>query len=212
MSMGDIMKILLLGSTGRVGSIIVKLLIEAGHEVTVLIRNKEKLTMKHSNLIVIEGNSLNKQDLDIATNKVEGVISALNTDNNQTIHMTMSTLIPILERKKIHRFVTIGTAGILQSRIQPSKLKYLSSESKRKSTKAAEDHEKAYHLLKQSTLDWTIICPTYLPDGPITKIYRTEIDFLPVEGSSISTGDTAYFTVKEFFQNDSSRKRVGICY
>ena len=98
-------------------------------------------------------------------------------------------IIEAMENEGIQRIITIGTAGILQSRTTPNLLRYQSSESKRKSTRAAEEHHKVYDLLKQSTLEWTIVCPTYLPDGERLGEYRVERDFLPDGWSeNISSG------------------------
>lgn len=206
------MKILLLGATGRVGSFLVNLLLDANIELVLLVRDESKITIQHDLLTVLSGNTLNVQDLQKATENVNGVISALNTDGVNTLSRTMELLIPLLEKKNINRIVTIGTAGILQSRLVPSTLRYLSPESKRKSTTAAIDHERAYQFLKASQLNWTVVCPTYLPDGPIRKKYRLVENFLPLDGKSISTGDTAYFAFKEFFECKYNRTRVGISY
>ncbi|PGL71912.1 NAD(P)H-binding protein [Bacillus sp. AFS055030] len=205
------MKILVLGATGRVGSFLVDLLLEAKCEVIAFVRDEQKITIRHEALTVLKGNTLNEKDLNLALENVDGVISALNTGGENILSKTMEILIPLLEMKKIDRIVTIGTAGILQSRVDPTVLRYLSSESKRKSTTAATDHEKAYNLLNGSQLNWTIVCPTYLPDGPVTKNIRVEKDFLPIGGESITTGDTAFFAFKEFFECNFSKSRVGIC-
>lgn len=206
------MKILLLGATGRVGTHILDLLLEKNHEVKVLVRDEQKISIQHPLLTVLKGNALDFADLKKAINDVDGVISALNTDNNNTLSTSMKLLVPLLEQVHIQRIVTIGTAGILQSRVEPQTLRYLSSESQRKSTTAAADHEKAFHVLDASQLVWTIVCPTYLPDGAITKNYRVSENFLPSEGKSITTGDTAHFAVNEFFEQQYKQTRVGISY
>jgi len=58
--------------------------------------------------------------------------------------------------------------GILNSRTESGKLRYQSNESKRKITRAAKEHHKVYELLESADLDWTTVCPTYLPDGEHT--------------------------------------------
>lgn len=206
------MRILLLGATGRVGKQILDLLLEANHEVTVLVRDVQKVTIQHPLLNIIQGDVLQREIVRESIEGIDGVISALNTNENETLSNSMQILVPLLEELHIQRIVTIGTAGILQSRVEPTILRYLSSESKRKSKTAAEDHEKVFHILNGSQLNWTIICPTYLPDGQMTKNYRVSKNFLPAEGKSISTGDTAHFAVKEFFEENFSQYRVGICY
>jgi len=206
------MNILLLGSTGRVGSIILDLLLKTQHSITVIVRDPNKLSNQRANLNVIPADVLDEKTLSNTLSNIDGVISSLNTDGNDTLSKTTEQIIPMLVSNNIRRIVTIGTGGILNSRVDPNLLRYKSSESKRKSQTAAIDHEKAYNLFKNSNLDWTIVCPTYLPDGNVTNNYRIEEDFLPLNGQSISTGDTAQFAVTEFFNCNHIGKRVGISY
>ena len=133
---------------------------------------------------------------------IDVVISALSTDGATTLSESMPHIIEAMENEGIQRIITIGTAGILQSRTTPDVLRYQSSESKRKLTRAAEDHHKAYELLNQSSLQWTIVCPTYLPDGDRLGEYRVERDFLPVDGVKIHVSDTAEFTYKQINSNE----------
>ncbi|TSI02561.1 NAD(P)-dependent oxidoreductase [Lysinibacillus sp. BW-2-10] len=206
------MNILILGATGRVGSQIVTYALQDGHHVTLLVRTPEKIQINHENLTIIQGNVLNKDDLIRAMDGIDIVISALNTDGTTTLSESMLLIIDTMENKGIKRIVTIGTAGILQSRTTPSVLRYQSSESKRKSTRAAEEHHKVYDLLKHSTLDWTIVCPTYLPDGERLGKYRVERDFLPVDGVKITVSDTAEFAYRQIQSNNYIKSRVGIAY
>ncbi|SHR62511.1 putative flavin reductase [Mycobacteroides abscessus subsp. abscessus] len=206
------MNILILGATGRVGSQIVTYALHDSHHVTVLVRTKEKIQINHGNLTIIQGNVLNKDDIVRAMNGTDIVISALNTDGTTTLSESMPLIIEAMENEGIKRIITVGTAGILQSRTTPNALRYQSSESKQKSTRAAEEHHKVYDMLKQSTLTWTIVCPTYLPDGERTGKYRIERNFLPQGGAKISVPDTAEFTFKQITASDYIKSRVGIAY
>ena len=206
------MNILILGATGRVGSQIVTYALNDSHNVTVLVRSPEKIQIKNENLTIIKGNVLSKQDIERAIHGIDLVISALNTDGTTTLSESMPHIIEAMEKERIKRIITIGTAGILQSRTTSNLLRYQSSESKRKSTRAAEEHHKVYDILKQSTLEWTIVCPTYLPDGEKTGVYRIERNFLPVDGVKISVQDTAEFTYKQIQTSEYMKTRVGIAY
>lgn len=117
-----------------------------------------------------------------------------------------------MNEANIVRIVTIGTAGILESRIEPGKLRYEEKNSFRQSTFAVEEHHKMYDLLRKSRLDWTIVCPTYLPDGDARGNYRIERDYLPVDGQQITVGDTAAFAYSELINSDYVGYRVGIAY
>ncbi|KGR74344.1 NAD(P)-dependent oxidoreductase [Ureibacillus manganicus] len=206
------MNILVLGATGRVGSEIVKLAVNDGHHVSAIVRTPEKIQLNNENLKIIQGDVLNKEDIDRAMHGIDVVISALNTDGTTTLSESMPHIIKAMENEGISRIVTVGTAGILQSRATPELLRYQSSESKRKLTRAAEEHHKVYDLLKQSILDWTIVCPTYLPDGERLGEYRVERDYLPVDGTKIHVPDTAEFTYKQIQSNEYIKARVGIAY
>lgn len=206
------MKILVLGATGRVGSQIVTYALHDRHHVTAFVRTPEKIQINNENLTIIQGNVLNMDDIVRAMHGIDVVISALNTDGTTTLSESMPLIIEAMENEGIKRIITVGTAGILQSRTTPNSLRYQSSESKQKSTRAAEEHHKVYDLLNQSTLEWTIVCPTYLPDGERLGIYRMEQNFLPEGGTKISVSDTAEFTFKQIKERDYIKSRVGIAY
>lgn len=206
------MNILLLGATGRVGGEILKLALLDGHQVTALVRTPEKLIFTHRNLKIVQGNVRNSQHVEAAMDTCETVISALNTDNSDTLSQAMPVIIEAIQKAGITRIITVGTAGILQSRTNPAFLRYQIRDASRKYTTAAEDHHKAYLQLSQTDLDWTIVCPTYLPDGERVGQYRIERDFLPVNGKQISTADTADFTYQQLKNHEFIRSRVGIAY
>jgi uncharacterized protein len=206
------MNILVLGATGRVGSHIITYALNDKHNVTLLVRTPEKIQVKNKNLTIIQGNVLNRNDIVRAIRGIDIVISALNTDGSTTLSESMPLIINAMEKEGIKRIITVGTAGILQSRITPSLLRYQSSESKQKSTRAAKEHHNVYKMLKQSSLDWTIVCPTYLPEGERLGKYRINRDYLPEGGIKISVLDTAEFTYKQIGTSDYIKERVGIAY
>ena len=207
------MNLLILGGTGRVGSKIVSYALRDGHQVTVLARTPEKLGLNHDEkLKVIQGNVLNENDIMAAMRGIDVVISALNTDGSTTLTDSMPLIINAMEQEVIRRIITVGTAGILQSRTTPNLLRYQSSESKRKSTRAAEEHHRVYEMLRESTLDWTIVCPTYLPDEASQDEYRVQTNYLPEGGTKISVSDTAQFVYNQIKNTEFIKLRVGIAY
>ncbi|EJL29068.1 NAD(P)-dependent oxidoreductase [Brevibacillus sp. BC25] len=207
------MKLLLLGATGRVGRHILDYALKDGHEITILVRSADKLPhLTDENVRVLTGNVLDQKHVASAMGGVDAVISALGTDKATTLSEGTPHIIEAMKREGVSRIITVGTAGILQSRVSPDLLRYQSSESRQKLTRAAEEHHKAYSLLEQSELDWTIVCPTYLPDGEYTGTYRVEAHQLPVEGMQISVPDTAEFTYQQLSTSEYIRARVGIAY
>jgi len=205
------LKIALFGATGRVGQEVLKLALADGHEVTVLVRSPEKVAV-HEKLIVIEGDVREGENVARAIAGADVVFSALGTGKATTLTEAVPHFIQNMSEMGMKRIVTIGTAGILQSRNDSDKLRYEAGDSNRKLTFAAEEHHKVYDMLRESKLDWTIVCPTYLPAGEAVGKYRVLQDLLPEEGKKITVGDTAEFAYRELIEGKYIGDRVGIAY
>lgn len=205
------MNITIFGATGRVGEEILKRALADGHQVKALVRSPDKLEA-HENLEMMIGDVRNQEDIERVIEGAELVFSALGTDRTTTLSEAAPLITEAMEKRGIQRLITIGTAGILNSRLTPGVLRYQGGDSNRKLTFAAEEHEKVYRLLEASELDWTIVCPTYLPDGEACGHYRTEKDLLPEDGREITVGDTAEFAYKQMGNSEFLRSRVGISY
>lgn len=107
--------ILVLGATGHVGKVLVKLLLDKNYSVVVLVRNSKKLNLKHKNLTVIQGNVMDDNDLSNALFKVTIVISVLGHGFRTSFPIqekTMIKLFPLMEKNKIKRFITVTGAGL----------------------------------------------------------------------------------------------------
>ncbi|WP_335872059.1 NAD(P)-dependent oxidoreductase [Bacillus sp. 2205SS5-2] len=206
------MKICLLGATGRVGSILLEKMIKAGYEVSILVRQPLKVRISSTNLSIIQGDVLIEANVEQAMTNCDMVVSCLGTDGKDTLSKSMPLLLKTMRQKKIKSIISIGTAGILQARSYPTTYRFLTNESKRKSTKAAEDHLKVYLMLHKSKMNWTIVCPTYLPNGERQGHYRIEKNMLPESSQSISIYDTADFMYDLLISNEFLKTRVGIAY
>lgn len=205
------MNITLFGATGRVGSEILKLALRDGHHVTALVRTPSKLPT-HNNLSILTGDIRDKELVSQAIENADAVMSAIGTDKTTTLTDAIPFIIEAMKTGNVERIVTIGTAGILQSRTNPDVYRFQSTESKRRLTFAAEEHAKVYEQLNNADLEWTIICPTYLPDGEATGQWRTERNFLPEDGVEISVGDTALCAYNELLDPQFIGTRVGLAY
>ncbi len=204
------MKLALFGATGRVGRYIVNMALRDGHKVKALVRTPD--FDSHPNLEMIVGNVRNGDDVRRTVQGADAVFSAIGTDRTTTLSEATPLIIHAMEAEGIRRVITIGTAGILNSRFSPGLLRYQGGDSKRQLTFAAEEHEKAFQAFEQSDLDWTIVCPTYLPDGEPKGYFRFEENYLPEDGKEITAGDTALFAYEQLTSDDFLKSRVGIAY
>ncbi|MFG6116288.1 NAD(P)-dependent oxidoreductase [Halobacillus sp. MO56] len=206
------MKVAVFGATGRVGSVFTELAGGSGWEVNALIRNPNKIPTSFRKVNVIEGNASRRSDVEATIQGCDAVFVALGTDKSDTLSVSTPLIIEAMKKSNVIRAVVIGTAGILDSRFQAGKYRFETTESKRKSTAAAEEHLKAYQAWKASGLDWTYICPTYLPDGEEQGDVRFERSFLPENGKKVTVGDTARFAFDTLVQEKFIQQKIGICY
>lgn len=206
------MKIALFGATGRVGQAFLRLAgINEQLDIYALIRSSnDKLGLLKERIVI--GNARCREDVKEVMKDADIVISCLGTDGDDTLSAAMTHILAIMQEQHIKRLITIGTAGILNSRCEPGKYRFETNESKRKLTRAAKEHAKVYDMLRDSSLNWTMICPTYLPDGEAAGDYRAERNVLPAEGKKITVGDTAAFLYHELLTGDYIGCRVGLAY
>ncbi|ARA84950.1 NAD(P)H-binding protein [Bacillus paralicheniformis] len=212
--MGVIMlKIALFGGTGRVGQAFLNFVEEDGrYSVYALVRRTEGARIPDKCCQALTGNARNQHDVESLIKDSDIVVSCLNTDGDDTLTVSIEHMINAMNAHRIKRLITIGTAGILNARQNPDLYRFETNESKRRSARAAQEHARVYERLRESELDWTIVCPTYLPDGPALKTYRFEQDVLPDGGKEISTGDTAHFLFKQLESDQFVKARVGLAY
>ncbi|MFC4099245.1 NAD(P)-dependent oxidoreductase [Paenibacillus xanthanilyticus] len=206
------MNICLLGGTGRVGRELAARALEAGHTITALARDPQRMALQDEKLRICTGSACDPGALRAAMAGADVVLSALNTDGGSVLSESAPLIAAAMQEAGIGRIIAIGTAGILNSRSEPGLLRYQSTESKRKLTRAAEEHHAFYRTLANSGLTWTIVCPTYLPDGEYTGVYRAERDYLPEGGVKISVPDTAEFAFRQIDSMEYANARVGLAY
>lgn len=204
------MEIAIFGATGRVGGQILKQALADGHHVKALVRSTK--LESHPNLEMIVGDVRKAEDVERVIAGTGAVFSAIGTGRTTTLSEAAPLISAAMKKHGVSRIIAIGTAGILDSRLSPGLLRYQGGDSNRKLTFAAEEHEKMYRELENSTLDWTIVCPTYLPDGEARGNYRTEKDLLPEGGKEITVGDTAAFAYNLLAHPEFLQRRVGLAY
>ncbi len=153
--------ILILGSTGKVGQLLTKKLLEKKYFVTALVRNPNKLTIHSSNLKIIQGDVSISKDLAIALNNVDAVISVLGHGFRTPFPIqerTMEVLIPAMEDKKIKRLITItGSDLLVEGDEYPLYAKLQRKLFSMVDPYRMNDAVNQQKILEKSNLDWTVI-------------------------------------------------------
>jgi putative NADH-flavin reductase len=77
------MKLLIFGSTGSIGRLLIEQALEQGHEVTAFARNPAKLDIQHPNLKVVQGDVLNLASVEQAVQGQDAVLCVLGSGSKR---------------------------------------------------------------------------------------------------------------------------------
>jgi putative NADH-flavin reductase len=181
------MNVLVFGATGGLGRQIVEQAKAQGHEVTEFTR------AAHGDVTT---------DRDAVAGAVRGqdaVISALGRGNSfrseQLMSRGMNVILAAMKREGVRRLIVTSAFGVGETFYEAplvAKIFFRVALRHIYADKAIADD-----FVRHSGLDWTIVCPTKLTDGPRIGTYRAG-EHLEFRGMpKISRADTADFIVKQ---------------
>jgi putative NADH-flavin reductase len=203
------MKILVFGATGATGQQVVTRALSQGHEITAFARHPGTLSTTDGHLRVVIGDATRDQSK--VAEVVRGqdvVVSALGRRNSfrseQLILRSVRAIVPSMERAGVRRFILLSALGVGEScrdaPLIPRIMYRVLLSDIFKDKKTAEDE------LRRSSLDWTIVYPVLLTNGPLTGAYRVgerlELHGMP----KISRADVAHFILSEINKGAFIRK------
>lgn len=209
------MKLLLLGATGGTGRQLLTQALAAGHDVTAFARRGDGIPTRHERLRVVEGDILDgSARIKDAVAGQDAVISALGRGKTfRSDHLIERCVPVILAAMRVHgvqRLIFTSAIGagetindaplfsrlfirILLGDIYADKI-------------AGEAH------IRRSDIDWTLVQPSQLTDGPLTRRYRAG-EHLPMSGiPTISRADAAHFMLDQVHNPAYVRRVVLLTY
>lgn len=203
------MKLVVFGATGGTGQQIVSQALAAGHAVAALVRDPAKMTVQHAHLTLIQGNVLDRVAVDRALAGADAVFISLgNTANNpnQIVSAGTAVVLDAMKSAGVKRVIVISSLGVGDSKDQvPLFFKALIVTALRN---AFQDKEAQEKLVMGSELDWTIIRPGGLTDGPATGAYRAGLD--RSIGGQVARADVAAFALAQLASDDYLHKTPAI--
>jgi putative NADH-flavin reductase len=212
------MNLLIFGATGGTGRVLVAQALEQGHRVTAFARNPDTIKMKHKNLAVVQGDILDYASVERAVKGQDAVLSALGTKalrRNTTISDGTRNIITAMEKYGVKRFVFESSLSIGDSKPQQRQLPLFFNVIIMPLffRNIAQDKEIQEHYIMQSTLDWVIVRPAVLTNGPRTGVYRSEFSAIDtsVKGK-ISRADVADFMLRQLTDDTYVHKTPSLSY
>jgi putative NADH-flavin reductase len=205
------MKLLILGATGPTGRQVVSQALGLGHHVTALVRDATRLTITSERLRVITGSVTDDRDaLNVATRGQDAVISTLGVGNSLNPHGLIARSIPaIFEAMKttgVARLIFTSAYGVGDTRRDVPFVPNIFMRVLLRDIYA--DKAAGEEILRRSSLDWTLVYPVTLTNGPKSGHYRTG-ERLALSGfPRISRADVADFLLKQLEDKTYVRKGV----
>lgn len=187
------MKLLVLGATGGTGLEIVRQAVGRGHFVTAFVRSPERLSTFASRITVRQGNLLNSSELEEVLEGQDAVLSAFGPRwpiaraEENLLRDFAAALTPAMPRARVRRVIVESVAFLFKDSIFPpvyilGKLLF---------PRVVADASAMEDIFRRSQLDWTLIRPPELTNGPHSGKYRIRDGHLPRFGFSISRANVA---------------------
>jgi uncharacterized protein len=205
---GDERVLAVLGGTGRTGRPFVEQALAAGHGVRLLTRDPARAP---EGVDAVAGSPDDPEALEAVTRGAGVLVNALGYDGGldepQDLRTrTAEAIVAALAGGGPRRVVAIGNAGVL-----PEGPRLRGEDGPPEYRHTFQDHLGVLRALQPSELDWTLLCPPYIPDGPPSGRARIALDAYPEgAGGSVTTGELARVTLEIALDPAAPRGRVGV--
>jgi putative NADH-flavin reductase len=201
------MKLFILGATGGIGQHLLQIALERNHQVTAYVRSPQKIGSTHERLKVDQGDLFNSDQMARSMAGHDAVLSAFGplTVRSSTLRREFGrSLTAAMRQSGVQRTEIVSAAflfrdlGLLALMLKATLFRQMIPDM------AGMESE-----VCQSDLEWTIVRPPRLTNGPAKHSYRIEDGSLPKGGALISRADVAHFMIGEAENPTHLRQIVG---
>jgi putative NADH-flavin reductase len=213
------MRLTIFGATGQTGRQLLEQALAAGHTVTAVVRNPTRLPARHQRLKVVTADVLDPAAIQPAVAGADAVISALgpHPPRNRSSVMsagTASILAAIQAAAGTSRLVVVSAAPVAtDDRGTTLPYRLLFGPLLRTLLRGLyADMALMEEAVRRSGVDWTIMRPPWLSDGPRTGSYRQAKDANLRGGARISRADLADAILASLDDPDTVKATIAIGY
>lgn len=207
------MKIVIFGSTGGTGRCLLEQAISAGHEVTAFARNPSNVLIHHARLCVWQGDVLDPARVEAAIAGHDAVLSALGVGlagGKRVLSDGTRNIVAAMEKHSARRLVVESSYGVGDSFHDASLFLRLIFRTVLRST--YEDKAREDEIIRASGLDWIVVRPAALTNGPRRGKHRVGEHLRLGLGAKISRADVAGFMLQQLEETKWLRKFPALSY
>jgi len=161
------------GATGGTGLALTQLALEHGHSVRVLVRNPSRMPLVNANMRLVLGNVLDQESVMKTVLGSDAVLSCLGSrnllKNVRVVSEGTRRIISVMKQQGVRRLVVESAFGAGESLAQTRLIERLVFATLLWAP--YQDKELMEPEVKSSDLEWTILRPVRLTNGPPTNRY-----------------------------------------
>ncbi|MGC4995821.1 NAD(P)-dependent oxidoreductase [Streptomyces sp. DT195] len=210
------MRLTVLGATGGVGGEIVRQALDAGHEVTAVVRDPARLTVTGDRLHVVRADLSDPQGLRAVVAGRDAVLSGLGARSRKAAGVTTRltrAVLAAMEAEGVRRLLIVSAAPVGPAPEDDGLLdRALRSVVSAVFRDVYADLRETEAELARSGTEWTSVRPPRLLDRPLTGRYRTVVGGFPPGGRTIGRADVAHAMLAMTGDPATVRQGVGVAY
>jgi putative NADH-flavin reductase len=192
------MKIAIIGGGGRTGKYLVTQLINQGYSVKLLIRNPENFQIKSPLIEIVKGDALDFEAINYLLKNCQAVISTVGQRPGEPLVAELATknVLQAMLQNNVKRYLLVAGVNIDTPFDNKSEETIIATNwMKTNYPIIQEDRQKAYTLLFNSSVDWTLVRVPFIEfTDAVGKIVVNLEDCL---GNKISAGNIAAFLIEQ---------------
>jgi len=208
--------IMVFGASGRTGLEVVGQALEAGNQVTVVLRHPERFPIRHEQLRIITGDVLQPKTYENSFFGIEVVISCLGSRNREptTVYSEgVSNILMAMQKVNVNRIICLSAGAVEVPPKASFIMKFIIKNVLQRLFKYSyADMLIMETILGQSNQNWTVIRPPRLLNGDKTGNYRTIINDYLAGMSSLTRADLAHYIIHHLEDEKTYKSKVEISY
>jgi putative NADH-flavin reductase len=190
------MRIALFGATGGTGRQFIRQACAAGHEVTAVVRDPSRLTETHPRLSVLQADVMDAAAIGPAIEGRGAVVSAVGSRAGRVPTTVCAdsalSIVRAMHTTGTRRLVVVSAGTVTTDGDGPLTRLVMKPLLSRLLEHTIADKRRLEEIVRASGLQWTILRPPMLTDGPNNGIYRSAIDHNVRGALRVSRADLAH--------------------
>lgn len=202
------MRLAIFGAADGTGRLLCEQALEQRYDVTTHAPSRQAYPLDHERLRVVEGDIFDVPSVETIVHDADAVCSAIGARFEQLPGATaadgIANVLAAMDQYLVDRLVSASTPAIGVDRLG------LLGRITARFDGDRSDFERQRRLLEASDVEWVLVRPARLTDGPRTDAYRTGTNLHTGLRSSVSRADLAAFMLVQVTDDTYLRRTVTV--